>query len=299
MTCSPDDTVAARATAQTIRCACDTRSVLGEAPLWVARENAVYWVDIKGRLLHRLALADGAYKSWPMPDLLGWVVARRDQPGFMAGFRGGFARLQLDPVRVEFLGLLEKDLPCNRLNDAGVDRTGCIWAGTMDDREENETGALYRLDCAGSWTRRDTGYIVSNGPTFSPAHDVLYHTDTTRRVVYRFPLAPDGSLGEREVFVAFADGWGSPDGMATDSQGGVWIAHWGGARLSRFLPDGSLDRVVEMPVSRVTNCCFAGPALERMFVTSAAIGAEDESLSGCLFEVAPGVRGAPTYAYCG
>jgi xylono-1,5-lactonase len=231
--------------------------------------------------------------------MLAWVLERQDQPGFMAGFRTGFARLRLDPIHVESLGDLEDDMHDNRMNDAAVDRTGCIWAGTMDDHEKEGTGALYRLDGAGHWSRRDTGYVVSNGPAFSPAHDVLYHTDTKRRVVYRFPLAPDGSLGRREVFVAFEAAWGFPDGMATDAQGGIWIAHWGGGRLSRFLPDGRLDRVITMPVSQVTSCCFAGQELERMFVTSASIGREDEPLSGCLFEVAPGVRGAPTFAYCG
>jgi D-xylonolactonase len=281
------------------RCACETRAVLGEGPVYVAREDAVYWVDIKGRALHRLTLSHGAHAAWPVPEPLGWVVERQNAPGFIAGFKSGFARLFLDPLRIELIGAPERDLPHNRMNDAAVDRTGCIWAGTMDDREQEATGALYRLDGAGNWTRRDAGYVVSNGPTFSPDHDVLYHTDTTRRVIYRFRLAPNGRLGERGVFITFPEDWGSPDGMATDLEGGVWVAHWGGGRVSRFLPDGRLDRVIDMPVSQVTSCCFAGPGLERMFVTTASIGCENEPLTGCLFEVFPGVRGAPCYAYGG
>ena len=169
----------------------------------------------------------------------------------------------------------------------------------MDDREQAPTGCLYRLDAAGRCTRHDTGYVVSNGPTFSPEHDLLYHTDTTRRVIYRFALLADGTLGARETFVEFPDDWGSPDGMATDAEGGIWVAHWGGHRLSRFSPDGRLDRAIDLPVSQVTSCCFAGPTLERMFVTTASVGRGDEPLAGCLFEVEPGVRGAPTYPYAG
>jgi len=265
----------------------------------VARENAVYWVDIKGRALHRLALEDNAHTSWPMPEMLGWVVERRDDPGFIAGFKSGFARLFLDPLRIEPIYAPEEHLPDSRMNDAAVDRFGRIWAGTMDDSERAATGCLYRLDTAGACTRHDSGYVVSNGPTFSPDHDVLYHTDTTRRVIYRFPLAPDGGLGARETFVVFPEEWGSPDGMATDVHGGIWVAHWGGARLSRFTPRGRLDRVIPMPVSQVTSCCFAGPTLERMFVTTAAIDCDDDAVAGCLFEVEPGVQGAPTYAYAG
>jgi len=277
----------------------DVAALLGEGPLWMARENAVYWVDIKGKTLHRLTLADRQHSSWAMPDMLGWIVERQSGAGFIAGFRRGFARLQLDPLHIEPLGLLEPDLPDNRMNDAAVDRSGCIWAGTMDDREAAPNGALYRLDPAGDWTCRDRGYVVSNGPTFDPNHGLLYHTDTSRRVIYRFPLRADGTLGAREVFVEFQEDWGSPDGMATDAEGGIWVAHWGGGRLSRFLPDGSLERSIALPVSQVTSCCFAGADLERMFVTTAAIGRPDEPLAGRLFEVSPGVRGAPCYAYAG
>lgn len=292
-----DDRGDAVASSDLVRCVCSTRAALGEGPLWVARENAVYWVDIKGRALHRLALHDYAHTSWSMPEMLGWVVERRDGQGFMAGLKTGFARLFLEPLHIEPICSPEKHLPGSRMNDAAVDRAGRIWAGTMDDRERAATGCLYCLDAEGNLSKRDTGYVVSNGPTFSPDHDVLYHTDTTRRVIYRFPLSADGSLGKREEFVVFPENWGLPDGMATDEEGGVWVAHWGGARLSRFLPDGRLERVIHMPVSQVTSCCFAGPGLERMFVTSAAIGRDDEPLAGCLFEVAPGVRGAPTHAY--
>ncbi len=265
----------------------------------MARENAVYWVDNKGKSLHRLCLADDSYTCWSMPQMLGWVVPRRDHLGFIAGFESGFARLFLDPLRLEPLCAPEAHLPWSRMNDAAVDRAGRIWAGTMDDREQEPTGSLYCLDPAGTCTRRDLGYVVSNGPTFSPEHDVLYHTDTTRRVIYRFALRADGTLGAREEFIVFPEDWGWPDGMATDVEGGIWVAHWGGHRLSRFLSNGRLDRVIGLPVAQVTSCCFAGPTLERMFVTTASVGRSDEPMAGCLFEVEPGVRGAPTYAYAG
>jgi len=282
-----------------VRPVCESRAILGEGPLWVARENAVYWTDIKGRALHRLTLDGFEHTRWQMPDLLCWVVERQNGPGFIAGFRTSVAKLQLDPFGIEPIAVPEPDLPNNRLNDAAVDRTGCIWAGTMDDREETASGSLYRLDCAGRCRRQDTGYVISNGPTFSPDHSCLYHTDTARRIIYRFTVGADGRIGERETFVEFPSDWGSPDGMATDREGGIWVAHWGGGRLSRFLPDGRLDRAIGLPASQVTSCCFAGPDLDRMFVTTASIGRDDEPLAGCLFEVDPGVRGAPCHAYGG
>jgi D-xylonolactonase len=282
-----------------VRLACETQAVLGEGPVHVAGEDSVYWVDIKGKAVHRLSLTSQAHDCWPMPESIGWIAPRRNAPGFIAGFRSGFARLFLDPLHTEPIGNPESELPHNRLNDAAVDRAGCIWAGSMDDRETEATGALYRLDTEGNWTRQDTGYVVTNGPTFSPDHEILYHTDSTRRVIYRFRRSDDGQLSDKKVFVEFPEAWGLPDGMATDAEGGVWVAHWGGARLSRFLPDGSVDRVISMPVTQVTSCCFAGAGLKRMFVTTASIGCEDEPHAGCLFEVFPDVRGAPCYSYDG
>jgi xylono-1,5-lactonase len=281
------------------RVACATRAQLGEGPLWVAGENAVYWTDIKGRMLHRLMLGTDDHAEWRMPDMICWIVERQAGRGFLAGFRHSIVTLELDPLRIEPVVVPEPDLPGNRLNDAAVDSAGRLWAGTMDDGERNASGALYRLDPPGVLSRLDTGYVVSNGPAFSPDHRFLYHTDSTRRLIYRFALGADGRLGERQVFVEFPEGWGSPDGMATDVDGAIWVAHWGGGRVSRFLPNGQLDRVIELPVSQVTSCCFAGTGLDRMFVTTAAAGRDEEPEAGSLFEVFPAVRGVPCHAYAG
>ena len=288
------------ATTASVKCVSTVRATLGEGPLWSARENAVYWVDIRGSMLHRLSLGDGQQQSWPMPQWLCWVVERRDEPGFIAGFRDRIAILRLDPLHIETLCVPEPRQPGNRLNDAAVDCHGCLWFGTMDDSERRASGALYRLDPAGQLARCDAGYVVSNGPAFSPQCDWLYHTDTQRRSIYRFPLTVDGRLGAREAFIEFPQAWGSPDGMATDAAGALWVAHWGGGRVSRFMPDGRLDRAIELPALQITSCCFAGEHLDRMFVTSAAIGVGDEEpLAGCLFEITPGVRGSPVSPWGG
>jgi xylono-1,5-lactonase len=191
----------------------------------------------------------------------------------------------------------EPHYPNNRLNDATVDHLGRIWAGTMDCGAALETGSLYCLGVDRKVTCRDTGYIVTNGPAISPQNDCLYHNDTGRGIVYRFTLTAAGDLADKREFLKFPQDWGLPDGMTVDAEGGLWIAHWGGARVSRFTADGKLERVISLPVSQVTNCVFAGVALDRMFVTSAAIDKGDEPLAGALFEVDPGgMKGlAPHY----
>lgn len=275
------------------------RDTLGEGLLWSSRDTALYWTDILAPALNRLSLADGAIDRWAMPEPIGWVIERRTAPGFIAGFQSGFAELTIDPIAITPMLDPEPDLPDNRLNDAKADRAGRIWAGSMPFAADRPTGSLYRLDTDRQVIRMDTGYIVANGPAFSPDGRWLYHNDTGLRRVYRFALTEDGMLGERTTFIQFAADWGRPDGMTVDAEGGLWIAHWGGGRISRFTPDGTLDRSIALPASQITNICFAGPDLDRMFVTSAAEGLADEPLAGCLFEVRSGVRGLPPGTFAG
>jgi sugar lactone lactonase YvrE len=274
------------------------RSLLGEGSLWSERDNAVYWVDIVGQRLHRYSLGDGSIDSWDMPEPIGWVIERRGTPGFIAGFASGFAELALDPFSIRHICCPEPDLPGNRMNDAKADPDGRIWAGTMASDCKGEYGSLYRLEPDFNWTRVDGPYGIANGPAISADGRTLFHTDTARSEIYRFTVQKDGSLGDRQLFVRFEPDWGMPDGMTLDADGGLWVAHWGGGRVSRFTPEGMLDRSIALPASQITSCTFAGQELDRMFVTSAADGVE-EPHAGLLFEVEPDCRGLPTLAFAG
>jgi D-xylonolactonase len=275
----------------------DVADTLGEGTLWSARDKAVYWVDILDPALNRLSLEDGAVERWAMPEPLGWV-AERTGGGFIGGFKSGFAAISLDPLTITPIGDPEPDMPYNRMNDGKADAQGHIWCGTMDMVEERDSGSLYRLTPDLAWQRMDTGYRVPNGPTFSPCGQWLYHSDTSRQVMYRFARTADG-IEDRQPFIRFTDADGYPDGMTVDADGHIWVAHWGGGRISRFTPDGALDRSIALPARQVTNITFAGPDLDRMFVSSAAIDLDATLYDGGFFEVDCGVRGVPTNLFAG
>jgi D-xylonolactonase len=282
----------------------DAKADLGEGPLWSVRERAIYWTDIKARNLSRYRLADGATRSWEMPDTIGWAVERRERPGFIVGLAHAIVEVTLDPFNLVKRCEIETGKPGNRLNDAKVDPQGRVWFGTMHDREQENSGAFYRLDPDFSVHQVDGGYIVANGPAFSPDGSIVYHTDSSAREIYRLDVRPDGSLANKRVLVRFGESDGFPDGMTTDREGCLWVAHWGGSRITRFRPDGTPERVVPLPVSQVTSCTFAGDRLDRMFVTSARTGLSDaqlarEPLAGGLFEIDPGVAGLPTPYFAG
>jgi len=277
--------------------------ILGEGTLYSPRENTLYWVDIKRPAVHRLDLAQESIDSFPMPDYVGWVVERAGG-GFVAGLRRGVAYVRFAPLQIEYIAHLEADKPSYRLNDGKAHANGSVYFGTMDNDEQDDRGSLYRLFPDGRVVQLDSGYRVTNGPAFSADGKRMYTPDSARAVVYCFDMMTDGSVANKRVFLQFKPGEGYPDGMTVDAEDGLWIAHFAGARVSRFAADGTLLATIAMPASNITNCAFAGPRLDRLFVTSASIGLDDaqrarQPLAGSLFEVSPGVHGLAPALFAG
>jgi sugar lactone lactonase YvrE len=280
-----------------------SRDILGEGLLWSARENALFWTDILGLKLWRMNLADGQISTWAMPEAIGWIV-ERTAGGFIVGLQSGFYRLELEPFRLELVANPQPERPGNRLNDAKADARGRIWAGSMPFMDQPSsawptTGALYCLDPAGQITRHDDGLTIANGPAFSPDGTLLYHTDSRTGQVWKFSIDAKGDLGPPALHLQFDVADGAPDGMTCDRDGGLWIAFYNGSRVARFHADGRLDRQIVLPTPQITNVCFAGADLSRMFVTSAADGRPDDPLAGALFEIEPGTTGLPPHQYLG
>lgn len=275
----------------------ERRDRLGEGPIWSARHDALFWVDILGRRINRMALADGRVDSFDQPHYAAWII-EREAGGFVAGIGRDIVRLDLDADIREPIASVDPRNAGNRLNDAKADATGRIWAGTMPVTCDRPSGAFYRLDPDGTLVQVDGPYTIANGPAIAADASFLLHTDTARRTIFRFEIRDDGSLSEASPFICFEEEWGNPDGMTFDAEGGLWVACWGASRVMRFAPDGTPDRHIDLPASQITSCTFAGPDLDRMFVTSASDGV-NEVHGGALFEVDPGCRGLPAQKYRG
>jgi len=286
------------------KCVWDLGATLGEGPIWDATEGAVYFVDIKGDSVHRYIPQTGATQTWRLGQQI-CSVTRRRQGGFVATTRDGFAFLDLGAREVDIYADIEFGNPEIRFNDAKADAQGRLWVGTMDDSESGEkSGVLYSLDANRSWRVMDGGYGVTNGPAFGIGGKTMYHTDSPARTVYAFDVDAAGDISNKRVFIKFGDDDGYPDGMTVDAQGYLWVAHYRGWRVSRFSPDGQLDRAIALPVAQVTSCVFGGPELNTLYVTSATqtLNAEelrDQPLAGGLFEISVGIQGLPSATFAG
>ena len=277
-------------------CIWDAGAHLGEGALWHAATSSVYFVDIKGRRIHRCAADGTGRRSWDAPGQPGFVVPASDG-GLVCALEDGLYRLDEERGQFTLLRRIEQDLPGNRFNDGYVDGGGNLWFGSMDDAQAEATGSLYRLDRHGTLARADAGYIIANGPAISPDGRTLYHTDTPLRRVYAFDLRPDGVLSGKRVFLQLPQG-SRPDGMAVDSEGHLWIALFGGGRIERYSAAGRLAGTVRFPCTNITKLAFGGADLRTAYVTTAWKGLTPEErreqpLAGGLFAFRVDTPGLP------
>lgn len=287
-----------------IQCVWKEPAILGEGPLWVARENAVYWVDIVSKKVYRYGVADDTRRAW-MYEAGVTSLAERRQGGLVGTVRDGFAFIDLESGIFMPIVMPEADMPENRFNDGKVDENGRYWAGTMDDGEKLETGSLYRLDGDLTLHKLDENYTITNGPAFSVDGKTLYHTETAKRTIFAFDFSESGAISNKRVFAELvAKEEGYPDGMTVDSEDCIWLAHFAGSRVTRYSPEGKVMEVITMPVPNITSCTFAGPDLDTMYITTARHLLNEEGLrkyplSGSLFSCKPGVTGLPTPLFAG
>lgn len=286
-----------------VTCIADVKALLGEGPHWNAESGQLSFVDIKGRKLFLLDADGGNLREIPTPYRIGSLIPRASG-GHIAGTEHGIAHVDLELERFELLFDPEEDRESNRFNDAKVDRHGRLFAGTMDDEERKASGAFYRIDKKLACTRIDDGFKVTNGPAFSPDGKVMYANDSALQVTYRYDLAPDGTPLNKLELARFGEGEGYPDGMTVDAEGCLWIAFWDGWCLRRLSPRGERLAELRVPVQRPTSCAFGGPSLDRLFITSARIGLEENDLAaqpyaGGLFMTVPGVSGVAEQPFAG
>ena len=219
--------------------------------------------------------------------------------------RDGFAHLDAATEALTFIAHVELDLPGQRMNDGSCDAAGRFWAGTMCMSERPGLGSLYRLDPDGSVHRMVTGVGISNGIDWSLDGTRMYYVDSLAQSIDLFDFDVRlGQIANRRLFVAIDPAAGCPDGLTVDAEGAVWLALWGGSAIHRYLPDGTLDRVLRLPVTHPTTCAFGGPDLADLYITSAVIKLSDEErrrqpLGGAVLRHRPGVAGRPAHAFAG
>jgi xylono-1,5-lactonase len=270
---------------------------LGEGPVWVERDQALWFVDIKKQQVHRFDPKSGSRRSWDSPGQVGFILPAQ-RGGFVAGLQSGLYRFDELSGDFELIVEVEPELPTNRLNDGVVDPAGRLWFGTMDDGEKAKSGAFYCFH-EGRLTRTGLDRIaITNGPAVSPDGKLLYCVDTLKGTIDVADIHDDGSLGDSRPFVRIDAREGHPDGPTIDANGYLWISLYAGWEARRYAPSGEMVESVRFPVANITKIAFGGDNLRTGFATTARqlLSAEaiaKQPLIGALFEFSVNVPGVP------
>ncbi|MEK3883597.1 SMP-30/gluconolactonase/LRE family protein [Paenibacillus sp. PL2-23] len=281
----------------TAELALDTKSKLGEGPHWNRGLEQLLFVDIVKGLVHVFQPGTKEHDIHSLDGMPSSVIPIADG-GWAVTMQDGVYRYNPQQRELSLVVQIEADLPGNRFNDAKCDPSGRLWAGTMDIGFQDYTGSLYLVEADGRVRTMLSQVGCSNGIAWDERKGAMYYIDTMKPEVCGFRYdAATGEISERRKLLEWPSNAGSPDGMTIDAEGQLWIAHWGGGRVSRWNPDtGELLGELAVPAPNVTSCVFGGAALDELYITTAREGLSASELdayplAGGLFVAKPGVTG--------
>lgn len=278
--------------------------ILGEGPVWDAKRKLIYWIDIIRGEVHQLSSGNAVHRVIPVHQMVG-AVALCKNGNLIAALQHGFAFIEPVSGNIQMIADPEQHLPDNRFNDGKCDPAGRFWAGTLSFPENSPAGSLYMVSKDLSITKKINGVTVSNGMAWSLDHKILYYIDTPtfQLAAYDFDKST-GNITNRRIAIEFLREDGYPDGMTIDSEGMLWVAHWGGWQLTRWNPQsGKKILGIQMPVAKVTSCTFGGEKLNDLYITSASkdLSAQElqrQPLAGSLFVIHDcGVTGVEAFEF--
>ena len=272
----------------------DCRDKLGESPQWSHGTGELFWVDFYGPIIRRLS-RDGSRRDWTLPRIatIGSIV-QCDGDRLICGTNDGLYIFSPEDGSISPFADPNDGRAELSYNDAKVDRHGNYWTGNFDNAEAAPRGILYVRTRPGNWRVGDSGFVVCNGPAFSPDGKVLYFNDSAERQSLAYDLDPaTGNLTKRRVFQKYTQSEGLPDGCCVDSAGCVWVAMYDGGQVIRLSPEGERLETLALPVRNITSCCLGGKDLRTLYVTTGRAADASEPDGGALFATIVDVPGLP------
>lgn len=280
----------------------DSACLLGEGPVWDERSGTLWWTDIDGKKVHRYHLKSGHHESFSVPERVG-AFALRDQGGLVVASEKGWALCEEDGSNWTEIANPEPDAIEHRFNDGKCDAKGRFYAGTYS-MKNHPHASLYVLYPDLSWKRLEEGITCSNGITWSADQRIMYYIDSPTKRVDRFDADPEsGLVSNRQTVIRMDHPNISPDGMTSDEEGMLWVAEFGGWKVSRWNPHtGEKLMTIDVPAQYVTSCVFGGEEMDELFITTASFGrarGEQQPHAGGIFHVKVGIKGRPTHRFAG
>lgn len=281
----------------------DAKAQVGEGALWDLPTQRLYWIDIAGKTLHMYSPRNKKLDSYPMPDEIGTVVVI-DSSKVLLALAHNLSEFNLETMELTEVLRPEIDASSVRFNDGKCSPNGELWVGTMDLDTKNPIAALYKIDNKYEISKQLSNIAVSNGICWSPDGFTMYYIDSPTYSIQSFVFNKEtNSISRGKKIIDTPKEWGTPDGCTIDERGMIWVAHWGGAKVSCWNPyTRKLLTTIDVPAANVTSVAFGGENLDELYITTARNwmpegGEEKYPLAGGLFVAKPGVKGIESYRF--
>jgi sugar lactone lactonase YvrE len=280
-----------------------SQCILAEGPLWHQERNSCFWVDIERGILYEYGWTNREVNTWTFDHRVTMVIQAKNNEVILALDRS-IARFDLETEQLSWVVDLEKDRPNNRCNDGACDSQGRIWVGTMALDIAEGAASLYCIDKDGAVSKKIPDVTISNGLAWTADDRAFYYIDTPTRKVQAYHFDKEsGEIRFERTAIEIPEDMGSPDGMAIDEEGMLWIAHYGGSGVYRWNPqNGEFLEKIEVPAPHVTSCAFVGENLNKLMITTAQENMSEEDLikypqSGDVFLAEIKVKGQSAFKY--
>jgi len=274
----------------------DCKNEHGEGVFWNPSDGRIWWTDIQGRALSSFDPVTTQSTSIPMEDRV-CCFAPRAAGGLIVAYSDRVVLFDPETKQETLVTLFEPENPETRLNDGRTDRQGRLVVGGMNEVSGKPDSSVISIDGNLKVQTLIDQISCANSICFSPAGNTMFFADTPDREILAFDYEKGrGTLTNKRLHASFKQEPGLPDGSCVDAEGGVWNAEWEGHRVVRVAPNGTIDRVIDVPVWKPTCCAFGGPNLDTLFITSSRLMSDEATLkkepsAGGLFAVKPGIRG--------
>lgn len=281
----------------------DMKAELGECPVWDETEKVLYWIDGLGQKIHKYNPLTNKDIYIKTTQCVGCIALIEDGK-LIAALQDGIYYVNFIEETFNFITNPEGHLPKNRFNDGKCDAYGRFWAGTMYfDGTVKGAGSLYKIE-GEKVTKVLSNVTISNGIAWSRDNRTMYYIDSPTREVVAFDFdINSGIITNKKTVIKIGEDEGMPDGMTIDEEDYLWIAHWGGAKVSRWNPgNGKRGDEVEVPSLNVSSCIFGGENLDELYITTGRLDCSDDLLkafpySGGLYRIKVSVKGLNSFRY--
>ena len=253
----------------------DRRCIIGEGPIWNAKEQKLYFTNGFGNEICTCDFTTEKISVRAVP--FGVAAFAFDVDDRLIISHAGGVHILNDSGSLLPIYDNEK-YEIKYANDMKVGPDGAIYIGTQSEKRKGISdkidGKLYRISPDGNVRVLLDGLLLSNGMDWSLDESKFYHTDSDTQIIKEYDFDKTNgaiSFSGRQISVP------GVDGFTIGADGRLYVGCWGGGHIA-IVDTSSLTicDYINLPANIPTSCAFCGENMNVLAITTASYTADLE-----------------------